>query len=556
MIVKINEQIAALRKEIGITQDELARAIGVSNQAVSKWESGQTCPDLQFLPAIADYFGVSIDYLMGRGEMSSAPRVSRREYEDIVDDPNAPPFESRFFGTDGFRGQANVDVTAKHAFEIGRFVGWFYANKLSGCKIKNYRPKIVIGKDTRRSGYMLEYALAAGLTCSGADAYMLHVTTTPSVSYVTRQEGFDCGIMISASHNAYSDNGIKLINRYGEKMETRTLAYLESYLEGNLNVPDVVNSELPMASDKNIGAIIDHSAGRNRYIAYLISIAAHSYKGMRIGIDCSNGASWMIAPSVFNALGAGTFVINAAPDGTNINRDAGSTHIDILRNHVRANHLDVGFAFDGDADRCIAVDENGNVVDGDVILYILGNRLKNKRNLTNNLVVSTVMSNSGLAKSLAKCGIDNAASAVGDQNVYDMMCDRESMLGGEQSGHIIFRKYATTGDGILTAIMLLEEMRDRKLPLSNLYDGLEIFPQMLKNICVKDKGRAANDADVAAEVERINAELDGNGRVLVRKSGTEQVVRIMAEAREEAKCREYIASIEKIIRDKGYASEE
>ncbi len=554
--MKINEQISALRKENGITQDELAKAIGVSNQAVSKWESGQTCPDLQFLPAIADYFGVSIDYLMGRGETSATPRVSRREYEVILDDPNAPPFESRFFGTDGFRGQANVDVTAMHAFNIGRFVGWFYANKLSGCRIKGYRPKIVIGKDTRRSGYMLEYALAAGLTCSGADAYMLHVTTTPSVSYVTRQEGFDCGIMISASHNAYEDNGIKLINRYGEKMDPRTLAYLESYLAGELKAPDIIDSELPLATGKSIGAIIDHSAGRNRYIAYLISIAAHSYKGLRIGLDCSNGASWMIAPSVFNALGANTFVINAAPDGTNINRDAGSTHIDILRNYVRANHLDVGFAFDGDADRCIAVDENGNVVDGDVILYILGNRLKNKRNLTNNIVVSTVMSNSGLAKSFGKCGINNMASAVGDQNVYDMMCENDGMLGGEQSGHIIFRKYATTGDGILTAIMILEEMQERKLPLGNLYDGLEIYPQVLKNIRVKDKGRAANDPDVIAEAERINAELNGEGRVLVRKSGTEQVVRIMAEAKEEAKCREYIEAIEKIITDKGYVSEE
>ncbi len=554
--MKINEQIAVLRKENGITQDELAKAIGVSNQAVSKWESGQTCPDLQFLPAIADYFGVSIDYLMGRGETTIVPRVSRREYDVIIDDPNAPPFESRFFGTDGFRGQANVDVTAMHAFKIGRFVGWFYANKLSGCKLKSYRPKIVIGKDARRSGYMLEYALAAGLTCSGADAYMLHVTTTPSVSYVTRQEGFDCGIMISASHNPYNDNGIKLINRYGEKMETRTLAYLESYLAGELKAPDITDHEIPLATDKNIGAIIDHYAGRNRYIAYLISIAAHSYKGLRIGLDCSNGASWMIAPSVFNALGANTFVINAAPNGTNINRDAGSTHIDVLRNYVRANHLDVGFAFDGDADRCIAVDENGNIVDGDVVLYILGNRLKAKRTLTNNLVVSTVMSNSGLAKSLKKCGIENLQSAVGDQNVYDMMCAEDGVLGGEQSGHIIFRKYATTGDGILTAIMLLEEMRDRKLPLSNLYDGLEIFPQMLKNIHVKDKGRAANDPDIIAEAARINAELNGEGRVLVRKSGTEQVVRIMAEAKEETKCREYIATLESILISKGYISEE
>ncbi len=550
--MKINEQIAVLRKESGITQDELARAIGVSNQAVSKWESGQTCPDLQFLPAIADFFGVSIDFLMGRADSACTSKIPRREHELITDDPKAPPFEGNFFGTDGFRGKGGADITAMHAFNIGRFVGWFYASKLSGCRIKNYRPKIVIGKDTRRSSYTLEYALAAGITSSGADAYMLHVTTTPSVSYVTRQESFDCGIMISASHNPYFDNGIKLINRYGEKMDTRTLAYLEAYLSGELNTEGIENGELPFATDKSIGAIIDHAAGRNRYIAYLISIAAHSYKGLKIGIDCSNGASWTIAPSVFGALGAANFVINAAPDGTNINRDCGSTSIDALKKHVRANHLDVGFAFDGDADRCIAVDENGNTVDGDVILYILANRLKSKGNLTNDLLVSTVMSNSGLGGSLKKCGIENIQSAVGDQNVYDMMYARDAMLGGEQSGHIIFRKHATTGDGILTAILLLEEMQDRKLPLSALYEGLKIFPQKLKSIKVKDKAAAASDPDVLSAAERINAELSGEGRLLVRKSGTENVVRVMAEAESEELCIGYISEIENILNGKGY----
>ncbi len=455
-----------------------------------------------------------------------------------------PEFKGEFFGTDGFRGRANVAVNAEHAFKIGRFLGRYYSGEMIGCTNKHRRPRVVIGKDTRRSSYMLEYALAAGLTASGADAYMLHVTTTPSVSYVTRQEGFDCGIMISASHNPYSDNGIKLINRYGEKMDLGTLAHLERYLsEGG---------DLPLAKDDGIGAIIDHAGGRNRYIGYLISIAAHSYKGLRIGIDCSNGAAWMTAPAVFNALGASTHVIGASPDGTNINHECGSTHIDALARLVREGHLDVGFAFDGDADRCIAVDEDGDAVDGDAILFILAKRLKDKGTLEGDAIVSTVMSNSGLARSLERCGIKSMSSAVGDQNVYDMMCEQDIMLGGEQSGHIIMRKYATTGDGILTAIMLLEEMCEKKLSLRKLRTGLEIFPQVLKNLRVKNKDAAASDRDATALAERINAELGGEGRLLIRRSGTEDVVRIMAEAKDEELCTKYIDAVADVLSRGGY----
>ncbi len=469
-------------------------------------------------------------------------------------DFSSPPFLGKYFGTDGFRGQANVDVTALQAFKIGRFAGWYFGNEISGFKIKNHRPKIILGKDTRRSSYMLEYALASGLAASGADVYMLHVTTTPSVSYVTRSEEFDCGIMISASHNPFEDNGIKFINRYGEKIDTKTLAFIESYLSGELDLPEFINGEPPLASKSDIGVIIDYSAGRNRYIAYLISLASHSYKGLRIGLDTSNGASWMIAPAVFKALGATTYVINDTPDGKNINKNAGSTHIEALKNHVKENHLDIGFAFDGDADRCIAVDENGNEVDGDAMLYILAKRLKSKNSLTNNLVIPTVMSNSGLAKSLKNHKIDTKYSAVGDQNVYDLMCKEDSMLGGEKSGHIIIRKYATTGDGILTAIMILEEMMDRKLPLSSLYENLENFSQFLKNFKVKNKKTVASDTDILDMVEKINRELCDNGRILLRESGTEPVIRIMAESSDKNKCQEYISEIENIIRNKGYLS--
>ena len=435
----------------------------------------------------------------------------------------------KYFGTDGFRGEANVDLTVMHAFEIGRYLGWYYG--------KDKKARVVIGKDTRRSSYMLESALCAGLTASGADAYLLHVTTTPSVSYVARADDFDCGIMISASHNSYEDNGIKLVNRFGEKMDDDTLYLIEAYLDGKIDVLMVGGeSDLPLAKKERIGAIIDYVSGRNRYMGYLISIVSHSFRSLRIGLDCANGSSWMIAPAIFEALGATTYVINASPDGQNINHNAGSTHIEGLVKLVREQHLDVGFAFDGDADRCLAVDENGNVVNGDHILYILANQLKRKGILNHDTIVATVMSNGGLTKALREVGINTVKTAVGDRYVYEAMMKDGYLLGGEQSGHIILQKYATTGDGILTALMLMEEILDRKSTLGKLASPVKIFPQSLINIKVPDKDAVMNDEHVKSIVHEIEEELGENGRILLRKSGTENVIRVMVECENEEQC--------------------
>ena len=447
---------------------------------------------------------------------------------------------AKYFGTDGFRGEANVNLTAEHAYKIGRFLGWYYGNKRSGR-----RARVVIGKDTRRSSYMFEYALAAGLTASGADACLLHVTTTPSVSYVVRTEDFDCGIMISASHNPYYDNGIKLINYYGEKMEEDTILKIEAYLDGYAG-------EIPLATGEGIGRTVDYAIGRNRYVGSLISLATRSYEGMRVGLDCANGSAWMIAKSVFDALGARTYVIGNEPNGTNINADCGSTHIEVLQQFVRDNRLDVGFAFDGDADRCICVDEHGDVVDGDKILYVCGCYMKERGELTGSTVVTTVMSNLGLYKALDAAGIRYEKTAVGDKYVYENMVSNDYRLGGEQSGHIIFRKYAATGDGILTAIKMMEVMLEKKMTLSRLAEPVRIFPQVLENVRVTDKTAAAEDPDVQAEVRRVSEELRDDGRVLVRESGTEPVVRVMAEAGTQELCRQCVDRIIRKIEQKGY----
>ncbi len=422
---------------------------------------------------------------------------------------------SKYFGTDGFRGEANKDLTVEHAFKIGRFIGYYYG--------REHKAKIVIGKDTRISSYMFENALSAGITSSGADAYLLHVTTTPSVSYVTRTENFDCGIMISASHNAYHDNGIKLINSAGEKMEEAVIDEIERYLDGEYG-------EIPYATRDDIGVVVDHAAGRNRYIGYLITLARHSYKGMRIGLDCSNGSTWMIAKSVFDALGANTYVINNTPNGTNINRGCGSTHMEQLQQYVIDNKLDVGFAFDGDADRCLAVDENGKIINGDLIMYIYASYLKECDSLGDTKIVTTVMSNFGLYKAFDKLGIGYEKTAVGDKYVYENMRANGHLLGGEQSGHIIFSKYATTGDGMLTAIKLMQAMLDKKMPLSKLAEPVTIYPQVLKNVKVTDKDVTMNDPDVMAAVSEVTERLGTNGRILLRKSGTEPVLRVMVEA--------------------------
>lgn len=447
----------------------------------------------------------------------------------------------KYFGTDGFRGEANVTLTVDHAFKVGRFLGWYY-----GKNHEDGKAKIVIGKDTRRSSYMFEYSLVAGLTASGADAYLLHVTTTPSVSYVARTEDFDCGIMISASHNPFYDNGIKLINAAGEKMKEDVIAEIEKYLDGELG-------EIPYATRENIGCTVDYTAGRNRYMGYLMSLAIYSFKGIRVGLDASNGSAWTLAKAVFDALGAKTYVINAAPDGTNINANCGSTHIEGLQDLVRREHLDVGFAFDGDADRCLCVDEKGEVITGDHILYIYGCYMKDRDKLVGNKVVTTVMSNFGLYKAFDAVGIEYEKTKVGDKYVYECMSENGYRIGGEQSGHIIFSKYATTGDGIITALKMMEVMLAKKKTLSELAAPLVIYPQVLKNIRVTDKTQAQDDADVKAAVEAVANALGADGRILVRESGTEPVVRVMVEAGSTQECEKYVDQVINVIKSKGYA---
>lgn len=459
----------------------------------------------------------------------------------------------KYFGTDGFRGEANENLTADHAYQVGRFLGWYYGEIKRQAGLVNSTPKVVIGKDTRRSSYMFEYALVAGLVASGADAYMLHVTTTPSVAYVTRLDDFDCGIMISASHNPYYDNGIKLINSQGEKMEESTIELVEAYLDGNLELFGQKWNELPFAKKEQIGCTVDYVSGRNRYIGYLISLGLYSFKDKKVALDCANGAAWNIAKSVFDALGAKTYVINAAPDGTNINRDAGSTHIEGLQKYVVDNGLDVGFAYDGDADRCLAVDEKGNVIDGDAIMYICGVHMKEKGELMNNTVVTTVMSNFGLYKAFDEAGIEYAKTAVGDKYVYEYMSQNGCRIGGEQSGHIIYSKYATTGDGILTSLKVMEVMLASKKTLSELAAPFTVYPQVLKNVKVTDKKAAQDDSDVQAKVKEVADLLGDSGRILVRESGTEPLVRVMVEAETKEDCEKYVDMVVDTIVAKGYA---
>ncbi len=458
----------------------------------------------------------------------------------------------KYFGTDGFRGKSNLDLTVDHAFKIGRYLGFYYGKG----------SRIVIGKDTRRSSYMFECALTAGITASGADAYLMHVTTTPSVSYIARIDDFDCGIMISASHNPYDDNGIKLMNSQGEKMNDAFIVDIERYLDGDLegltdskgNVLHGVN-ELPLAKGTNIGMAIDYASGRNRYIGYLISLVTHSYKDMRVGLDCANGSAWMIAKSVFDAVGADTYVINNRPNGENINLDAGSTHIEQLQELVKREKLDVGFAFDGDADRCLVVDENGDVVDGDGIIYVYSKYMNGKETLDKNTVVVTVMSNFGFLKAMEENGINVEITQVGDRFVYEKMRDDGYVIGGEQSGHIIFAKYANTGDGVLTAIKVMQAMLSQKSTLTQLLEGFTKYPQLLKNIKVTDKDETLNDYRVKAACETVTKELGNEGRVLLRKSGTEPVLRVMVEAKTDELCHEKVDYIIEEINKAGYLIE-
>ena len=442
----------------------------------------------------------------------------------------------KYFGTDGFRGEANVVLTVEHAFKVGRFLGWYYGQE--------HKARVVIGKDTRRSSYMFEDALSAGLTASGADVYLLHVTTTPSVSYVTRTEDFDCGIMISASHNIFYDNGIKVINAKGHKLEAEVEEKIESYIDGTWG-------EIPYATRDAIGRTVDYSAGRNRYIGHLIAMATRSFKDKRVGLDCSNGSASSIAKSVFDALGAKTYVINSEPDGTNINRNCGSTHIHVLQEFVKEKKLDVGFAYDGDADRCLAVDENGNEVDGDLILYVCGKYLKEQGRLNNDTIVTTIMSNLGLYKACDKAGIKYEKTAVGDKYVYENMVQNNHCLGGEQSGHIIFSKYATTGDGILTSLLLMEVMLEKKHRLAKLTEEVKIYPQLLKNVRVSDKKTARENAEVIKAVEAETEALGNDGRILVRESGTEPVIRVMVEASTDELCEKYVNQVVEVMHQQG-----
>lgn len=439
----------------------------------------------------------------------------------------------KYFGTDGFRGEANVVLTVEHAFKVGRYLGWYFG--------KNHKAKVVIGKDTRRSSYMFEYALAAGLTASGADAYLLHVTTTPSVSYVVRTENFDCGIMISASHNPFYDNGIKVINGQGRKLSADVEELIEEYIDGK-------TEEIPLAQKENIGRTVDYAAGRNRYIGHLISLATRSFKDKKIGLDCANGSSSTIAKSVFDALGAKTYVINNDPDGTNINTNCGSTHIEVLQKYVLEKGLDVGFAYDGDADRCIAVDDQGHVVDGDLILYVCGKYLMERGRLKDNTIVTTVMSNLGLYKACDKIGMRYEQTAVGDKYVAENMTANGYGLGGEQSGHIIFSKYATTGDGILTSLMVMEAIMETKQSLSKLCEEVKIFPQTLKNVRVVDKKTARENPAVQKAVQEVTEALGSDGRILVRESGTEPVIRVMIEASTDEICEEYANKVVDVLK--------
>ncbi len=458
----------------------------------------------------------------------------------------------KYFGTDGFRGTANENLTADHAYKVGRFLGWYYG-ELKRRNGSDEAPRIVIGKDTRRSSYMFEYSLVGGLTASGADAYLLHVTTTPSVAYISRVDSFDCGIMISASHNPYYDNGIKLINGQGEKMEDTVIDLVEAYLDGNLNAFGQEWKEVPFAHGDRIGKSVDYVSGRNRYLGYLISLGMYSFRGMKIGLDCANGAAWNIAKSVFDALGAETYVINAEPTGVNINNNAGSTHIEGLQKFVVENGLDAGFAYDGDADRCLCVDEKGNVITGDHILYIYGRYMKERGKLINNTVVTTVMSNFGLYRAFDEIGIDYAKTAVGDKYVYEYMKENNCCIGGEQSGHIIFSKYASTGDGILTSLKIMQVIMSRQKKLSELAAPFTVYPQVLENVKVKDKAAAQADPDVRAEVDKVAAELGDGGRILVRESGTEPLVRVMVEAQDESVCRSCVDRVVSVIKSKGHA---
>ena len=544
----LGEKIALMRTTLRLSQEQLAEKLQVSRQSVSKWEADKNAPDLRTLLRLAELFDLTADELL-RDEIPLSPAVM----EPLFQPPAAADRALRYFGTDGFRGEANAALTAEHAYKIGRFLGWYCASPLAGQKPSGRRARVVVGKDTRRSSYMFEYAIAAGLTASGADVYMLHVTTTPSVAYAARLEGFDCGVMISASHNPYHDNGIKLVNGAGEKTEDAVLCLIERYLDGDLTGFETENGDLPLARRERIGRIVDHTAGRNRYVGFLISVAANSYRGLHIALDCANGAAWAIAPAVFSALGARVSVLNAAPDGTNVNRSAGSTHIGGLRSFVKKNGCDLGFAFDGDADRVIAVDASGGEVNGDRILYVLADYLRRHGALRGGRVAATEMSNLGFFKTMEEAGFRVVRTEAGDKNVHDAMVAEDCSLGGEQTGHVIVRKYASTGDGILTAILLTEAVVESGHTLRELAAPVKTYPQTVRSLAVKNRAAAAADPRVRQKLAQIAADLGGEGRILLRESGTEPVLRVMAEAKTRPRCEAAAEEMAEYLQKLGYA---
>ena len=544
----IGEKIVHLRIVSNISQEELAKNLKVSRQSLSKWENNDTLPPINTIKHLCSIFKVTADELIDDDIVIHRGKKIDLPIENI---------KTKYFGTDGFRGEANDLLNSDKAYMIGRFLGWFYSNPKYNNQKPGYRPKIVIGKDTRRSSYMLEYSVAAGAASSGADVELLHVTTTPSVSYIVRQDSFDCGVMITASHNPFYDNGIKVINGNGEKIEDAIAYLIEAYLDGDFKTLGLEGEkDIPFARRNDIGTINDYASGRNRYIGYLISLARHSMKSLKVGLDTANGASWMIAISVFEALGAQVYIINNHPDGLNINLNAGSTHIENFCKYVKDNKLDVGFAFDGDADRCIAVDENGKEVNGDKIMYLLACKLKAEESLEKDTVVATIMSNSGLEKALKGIGVNLVRTKVGDRFVFERMMNDGFTLGGEQSGHIIIKKYATTGDGVLTAIMVAEEILERKESLSKLVSPVKLLPQKVKNVRVTDKDAAVEDEVVKAKFEEVNKEIGDNGRALLRQSGTEPVIRIMVEYLTLQGCDEYIEKIYNTIKKRGFVIDE
>lgn len=542
----IGQKISHLRINAQMSQEQLAEALNVSRQSVSKWEMGLSSPQIDKILGLCKLFQISADELLNDDVIVSKVTKSESKKE-----------KNKYFGTDGFRGESNKILTADRAYQVGRFLGWYYGTaQFASRHQKGERARIVIGKDTRRSSYMFEYALAAGISASGADAYLLHVTTTPSVSFVTRTEGFDCGVMITASHNVFYDNGIKVLNGRGEKLDDEITSLIEAYLDKDMSRLPIEGDDLPYATRERIGSITDYVEGRNRYTGYLISVVSKSFRGLKIGLDCANGASWNIARNVFSALGADVYAIGIEPNGLNTNKDCGSTHIENLCRYVKENKLDVGFAFDGDADRCIAVDEKGNPVDGDQIMYILGTALKRKGALNEDTVVVTVMSNSGALKAFKAAGLNYEQTTVGDRFVYERMLEKNYGLGGEQSGHVIIRKYATTGDGILTALKITEEMIENHSSLSKLSSPVHLYPQLLKNVRVVDKRAVAQDASIQQKVKEINQELGDEGRILLRESGTEPVIRIMVEADDKSLCQKYINDVYALIKKGGYVCEQ